>query len=112
LIRLPGVDNLAHVGGFVTGILAGLLLLPKIYFGMWDRRIKQTFMVLAIPLMAIFIYIFFASFQSGENKCSWCKHFNCIPGMPWCETKSRSQAWRFYTIDKGEEVFPFGREIL
>jgi Rhomboid family len=78
---LPGIDNLAHVGGFVTGMFAGFLLLPKIYFGVWDRRIKQIFMFLAIPLLAGFTYVFLVSFWNGENQCTWCKYFNCIPGM-------------------------------
>jgi membrane associated rhomboid family serine protease len=86
---LPYVDNLAHVGGFLFGLLAGLLLMPKIYFGRWDKRRKRILMILAIPALVVFFYIFVTSFYSANTGklCEFCKYFNCIPGMPWCEQK-------------------------
>ena len=33
---LPYVDNVAHVGGFVNGILAALIFIPYITFGKFD----------------------------------------------------------------------------
>lgn len=84
---LPYVDNNAHVGGFVFGILAGLLLMPKIYYGKWDRVIKQFFMTIALPLAAILLYFFLNNFYTGYNFCPGCKYFNCITGMPWCDQK-------------------------
>jgi hypothetical protein len=87
LTSLPYIDNLAHVGGFVSGILAGLLLLPKIYFGIWDRRLKQFGMIISIPGLVLFFWYFLTAFYAGENNCTWCQYFNCIPGMPWCAQK-------------------------
>ena len=37
----PGVDNWAHVGGFVFGLLASIVFLPYITFGAWDRLRKR-----------------------------------------------------------------------
>jgi hypothetical protein len=84
---LPYVDNLAHVGGFVFGLLAGILIMPKIYFGKWDRRRKLFLMILAAPGILILAYIFTKSFYDSYNFCTFCQYFNCIPGMPWCDQK-------------------------
>ena len=84
---LPGVDNLAHVGGFIFGILSGLIFMPKIYFGIWDRRRKVLATVLAVPLLVLALVMFAYSFYTGARICSWCQYFNCIPGMPWCDSK-------------------------
>jgi Rhomboid family len=84
---LPYVDNLAHVGGFLFGIPAGLLLMPKIYYHKWDRRRKQALMVLSLPVLVVMFYVTLTSFYDGTNFCPACKYFNCIPGMPWCDQK-------------------------
>ena len=84
---LPGVDNLAHVGGFIFGILSGLIFMPKIYFGIWDRRRKVFATFLAVPLLVLAFGLFAYSFYTGAQICPWCQYFNCIPGMPWCASK-------------------------
>lgn len=35
---LPGVDNFAHIGGFLTGFLLGFVLLPRPQYGWMERR--------------------------------------------------------------------------
>eukprot|EP00842_Homolaphlyctis_polyrhiza_P006158 jgi/Hompol1/6543/HPOL_005018-RA len=87
---LPYIDNLAHVGGFASGICLGILFMPKIYFGKWDRRRKLSLMIIAFPLLVIFYALFIKSFYDGANGCVWCKYFNCLPGMPWCDQKFNS----------------------
>ena len=87
---LPYVDNLAHVGGFISGLMAGILFMPKIYFGKWDKRRKLLFMILAVPALATYFTFTTKSFYDGTNSCEWCKYFNCIPGMPWCDQKFNS----------------------
>jgi hypothetical protein len=84
---LPYVDNNAHVGGFIFGIFSGLLLMPKIYYGKWDRRIKQFLMFASLPAIGYLGYYFVTSFYFGVNFCPWCKYINCIPGMSWCDSK-------------------------
>jgi hypothetical protein len=85
---LPGVDNNSHVGGFVFGILSGLLFMPKIYFGKWDRRLKQLGMAAAMPGTVVLLYLFLNSFYTNVNFCPGCIYFNCIPGLPWTSIKS------------------------
>lgn len=85
---LPGIDNFAHLGGFLTGIAAGLCFLPINAFGRWDRRRKLFFrFVLGVPgVFALFTTLILV-FITGNVNCPWCKYLNCIPGMPWCESK-------------------------
>lgn len=35
---LPHVDNFAHIGGFLTGVLLGFVLLPRPQLGWVERR--------------------------------------------------------------------------
>ncbi|ORX47324.1 rhomboid-domain-containing protein [Piromyces finnis] len=83
---LPFVDNFAHVGGFVTGLIAGLILLPSIKFNMKDRIIKKTVTILCIPLLVIvFAYLIISFYKSDSIKCEWCKYVNCLPINGWCD---------------------------
>jgi membrane associated rhomboid family serine protease len=84
---LPYVDNFAHVGGFLFGIPAGLLLMPRIYYGKWDRRRKQFLMVISLPVLILMFYLVLQSFYVPGNTCQVCNYLNCIPGMPWCPQK-------------------------
>ena len=35
---LPFVDNFAHVGAFVFGVLSSIIFLPYVTFGKWHAR--------------------------------------------------------------------------
>nr|KAJ3420116.1 hypothetical protein HK105_006070 [Polyrhizophydium stewartii] len=84
---LPYIDNFAHVGGFVTGLPLGILFMPKIYFSKWDRRRKLALMVLSLPALVVFFALVTKGFYDNTMSCTWCKYFNCIPGLPWCSQK-------------------------
>ena len=98
---LPGVDNNSHVGGFVFGILSGLILMPKIYFGKWDRRLKKMGMAAAVPITAFLLYLFINSFYANVNFCPKCIYFNCVPGLPWTSIKSCVAANFFNSTELG-----------
>ncbi|TPX34019.1 hypothetical protein SmJEL517_g03264 [Synchytrium microbalum] len=84
----PYLDNFAHVGGFFSGILAGLIFMPTIHFGKWDKIRKRLMMLISIPATGVVMWLMLRSFYAGSsNDCSFCKYFNCIPGMPWCASK-------------------------
>jgi membrane associated rhomboid family serine protease len=78
---LPGIDNFAHIGGFITGVLLGAIFMPKIYYSKWDRRRKVIIALLCVPLfIAMFVYGILSFFVVGSQvKCDWCYYLDCIP---------------------------------
>ncbi|ORX84365.1 rhomboid-domain-containing protein [Anaeromyces robustus] len=83
---LPFVDNFAHVGGFITGLVTGLIFLPSIKFGLKDRIIKTTITIACIPILFILIFYLIISFyKSDAVTCEWCKYVNCLPINGWCD---------------------------
>jgi len=80
------IDNFAHFGGFITGILTGLIFMPTIIFGKWDLRRKRFLMVISIPILIfMFIWVFKSFYKEGDSKCNWCKYVTCVPIGDWCK---------------------------
>ncbi len=96
---LPYVDNNAHVGGFIFGTLAGLVFMPHIYFGKWDKKRKIFFRIAAIPAGIYLFYFCLVSFYDASNFCYNCKYLNCIPGLPWCDQKWNVATYVNWTIN-------------
>ena len=96
---LPYIDNNAHVGGFIFGALAGLIFMPQIYTGKWDRRIKIVLRIVSIPVTAFLFYYCLWSFYGDFNFCPTCKYLNCIPGFPWCDEKWNTTSYLNWPID-------------
>ncbi|KAG4090541.1 rhomboid-domain-containing protein [Neocallimastix lanati (nom. inval.)] len=83
---LPFVDNFAHVGGFVTGLITGLIFLPSIKFNLKDRIIKKTITIISIPVLVIIMsYLIISFYSSDARRCEWCKYANCLPINGWCD---------------------------
>ncbi|ORX80108.1 rhomboid-domain-containing protein [Anaeromyces robustus] len=80
------IDNFAHFGGFITGILTGLIFMPTIIFGKWDLRRKRFLMIISIPILIfMFIWVFKSFYKEGDSKCTWCKYVTCVPIGEWCK---------------------------
>ncbi|KAI9205788.1 rhomboid family-domain-containing protein [Polychytrium aggregatum] len=85
---LPYIDNFAHIGGFIFGILAGLVFLPIQGYTSSDLRKKKLTRLVAIPVLIVVLVLVFQFFYQGTaSECGWCEYLNCIPGMPWCSSK-------------------------
>ncbi|KAF9959248.1 hypothetical protein BGZ70_008921 [Mortierella alpina] len=82
---LPFLDNFAHIGGFVAGILTGLVFMPVVYFSKRDKFIKLGLKVVALPLIILIIVLGLTNFYKGANNCSWCKYLSCLPINGWCD---------------------------
>jgi len=78
------IDNSAHVGGFISGILTGLIFLPTISFSKWDLRIKRTLMIVSVFVTTFTFVWVFRTFYSSNHPCKWCKYINCIDYKDWC----------------------------
>ncbi|KAK3833287.1 MAG: rhomboid family-domain-containing protein, partial [Linnemannia elongata] len=82
---LPFLDNFAHIGGFIAGILTGLVFMPVVYFSKRDKYIKLGLRVIALPLIVMLIVLGLTNFYKGANNCSWCKYLSCLPINGWCD---------------------------
>jgi len=89
---MPGVDNFAHVGGLVVGIVGGFAFMPRLVNkkGRWTRLIVVaiTFPLL-IALFAGLFSLFYGYVAEGNNiDCEWCEQINCasaLLGEDWCK---------------------------
>jgi len=92
---MPGVDNFAHVGGLVVGIVGGFAFMPRLvnHKGRWTRLIVVaiTFPLLIALFVALFV-LFYNYVAKGNNiDCSWCEQINCassLLGEEWCKRTS------------------------
>ncbi|KAI7820852.1 rhomboid family-domain-containing protein [Gamsiella multidivaricata] len=82
---LPFLDNFAHIGGFFSGILTGLVFMPVVYFSKRDKYIKLGLRFIALPVIVLIIVLGLTNFYKGVNNCSWCKYLSCLPINGWCD---------------------------
>jgi len=82
---LPFIDNLAHIGGFIMGILTGLIFLPSIIFSNKDEKIKSGLRIVAI-FISTFLFVIVARrfYATTTSECKWCKYLNCAPFLSTC----------------------------
>ncbi|KAG7824112.1 hypothetical protein KL909_002110 [Ogataea angusta] len=95
---LPGIDNFAHIGGFVIGIVLGTVLLdspsfvyeqdgqtrkPLIFFT-WIF-VRVVCLALTIAYFALLSKNFADKGAEASDSCKWCKYINCLPVNGWCE---------------------------
>ncbi|KAI8976011.1 rhomboid family-domain-containing protein [Pilobolus umbonatus] len=86
---LPGLDNFAHVGGFVVGILVGAALAPM-RTGASKKLVIATWAVRVVALCGIVILyaVSINALYSSEDPsliCPNCKYLSCLPVNGWCD---------------------------
>jgi membrane associated rhomboid family serine protease len=86
---MPGVDNYCHIGGFVMGILSGIVFIPAMHIGKFNRKARLIQVIVVAPIMiAVFIvpYIVFYSGLPPINQwCPNCRYLSCMPFFPPCQ---------------------------
>lgn len=88
---LPYVDNYAHIGGLVTGVLLSAIFMPYYppYEGEeWEvhkkdrkrcRRIKKYLVLICIPIFIVVFVTIFVLFYVVQPNCSGCQYITCVP---------------------------------
>ncbi|CDS06156.1 hypothetical protein LRAMOSA08684 [Lichtheimia ramosa] len=85
---LPGLDNFAHIGGFVAGLISGIIFFP---IPSHTRTSTIILWVIRLVLLAGLAGMFygminlFYSGRSSEDICSWCKYLACLPINNMCD---------------------------
>ncbi|KAJ1977837.1 hypothetical protein H4R34_003432 [Dimargaris verticillata] len=85
---LPGIDNFAHIGGFGTGVFAGLIFLsnlPLNKYAFWARIVAW---VVSVGLLIAFFTSGLVTFYNGSDPkevCSWCQYLTCAAIFDSCK---------------------------
>ncbi|KAF9609278.1 hypothetical protein IFM89_014472 [Coptis chinensis] len=124
---LPHVNNFSNMGGFVSGILLGLVLfftpqlgeVPEHKRGMFEYNRKSSIEFkhkLDKPVMrSISFVLFFLVFAGGltavlhgvnaNNHCSWCHHIDCVTSKRWTCNDKEISCQVYILIDCNKSAF-------
>jgi hypothetical protein len=78
---LPFIDNFAHIGGFVTGALSGMVI---VYMKTTSSLLVRGIGIISIFVLFIAGLIAFFQIPDIANWCPICLQLDCIPLMNWC----------------------------
>lgn len=78
---IPFVDNFAHIGGFLMGLLTGVIFYPVISTTKVHRAVTWAFRLAAIPLAVILWIALIRNFYTSNPyaACSGCRYLSCLP---------------------------------
>jgi len=78
---LPGVDNFAHTGGFLLGLLSSVALYPIISETRRHASIVLFARVAAVAIGFVLYFVLIRNFYTSDPyaACTWCRYLSCIP---------------------------------
>jgi len=88
---LPGVDNFAHIGGFIMGVVTGFIFLPALNPTKKGNTGRICTVLICIPLMVGLIIALFVVFYkqiSSNEWCHGCQYITCLKVLSWCSSTS------------------------
>lgn len=108
---LPLIDNFSHVGGFIMGILLGLVLCAspdkfrhrkenprdlsvghheqfKTYCCNRSKKwwIWCTIRLISLTIAIIILILSILNIYLWKLQCNWCQYIDCLPVNGWCES--------------------------
>jgi len=83
----PGIDNFAHLGGFIFGTLAGVVFLPTINFGKWSAIWKLILVISAFCTIVVLFSVGLNQFdlEKGSDWCPTCREVDCLSALFNCK---------------------------
>lgn len=84
----PAVDNFAHLGGFIYGILCGFALLPSVVESGRSLKALRRSIALGTVVLLTLILGFYGFFQGAdfEEWCDFCYNLNCLEAVFDCSS--------------------------
>ncbi|KAH9837022.1 uncharacterized protein C8Q71DRAFT_756534 [Rhodofomes roseus] len=78
---IPFVDNFAHLGGLLMGLLVGMAFYPIISPSLRHRSIVLGLRLGAVALGLVLYIVLIHNFYTSNPyaACSWCRYLSCIP---------------------------------
>ncbi|KAJ1310202.1 hypothetical protein OPQ81_006945 [Rhizoctonia solani] len=78
---VPGVDNFAHLGGFLMGLLTAIVLYPVISTTKRHKAIMWFCRLAMIPVAVVLFVVLIRNFYTSDPyaACQWCRYLSCIP---------------------------------
>ncbi|KEP54380.1 rhomboid family protein [Rhizoctonia solani 123E] len=78
---VPGVDNFAHLGGFLMGLLTAIVFYPVISTTKTHKAVMWFCRLAMIPVAVILFVVLIRNFYKSDPyaACQWCRYLSCIP---------------------------------
>jgi membrane associated rhomboid family serine protease len=78
---IPFVDNFAHLGGFLMGLLVGTTFYPVISITKRHKGIMWAFRLAALPVVVILFLLLIRNFYTSDPyaACPGCRYLSCFP---------------------------------
>mmetsp|Transcript_8506 Transcript_8506/g.11124 ORF Transcript_8506/g.11124 Transcript_8506/m.11124 type:complete len:512 (+) Transcript_8506:361-1896(+) len=87
---MPYLDNWAHLGGFICGLVVGLAILIKSYGELGEFRKRYAYQIalrvmaaIVLPiLLGVMTFLLFVGAADFVKTCKICSYFSCYPMPP------------------------------
>ncbi|KAL7825879.1 hypothetical protein SRHO_G00336170 [Serrasalmus rhombeus] len=76
---LPWIDNIAHIFGFLSGLLLSFAFLPYVTFGIYDKYRKRVLILLSLLVYVGLFSSLIVWFYFYPINWYWLEHFTCLP---------------------------------
>ncbi|XP_066519419.1 inactive rhomboid protein 2-like isoform X2 [Hoplias malabaricus] len=76
---LPWIDNIAHIFGFLSGMLLSFAFLPYVTFGTFDKLRKRVLILLSLLVYLGLFSSLIVWFYFYPINWHWLEHLTCLP---------------------------------